>query len=52
MWWTGGCSACRKLAPSQMNEDRRLLGASNRVAGVAVQGRSMVEETGGNEGRR
>ena len=44
VWWTGGCSTCRKLEPSQMNVDRRLLGASNRVAGVAVLGRSRMEK--------
>ena len=38
VWWTGGCSACRKLEPSQMNVDRRLLGASSKIAGVALQG--------------
>ena len=49
VWWTGGCSAFRKLEPSQMNVDRRLLGASNRVAGVAVQWRSRMEEAGGDD---
>ena len=36
--WTGGHSACRKLGLPQMKIGRRLLGESNRVAGVAVQG--------------
>ena len=35
VWWTGGHSACRKLL---YRIGRRLLGASNTVAGVAVQG--------------
>ena len=35
---TGGRSACRKLGLPQMKIGRRLLGESNRVAGVAVQG--------------
>ena len=38
VWWTGGQSACRKLELSQMKMGRRLLGASNTVAGVAMQG--------------
>ena len=38
MWWTGGRSALRKLESSQMKMGRRLLEASNTVAGVAVQG--------------
>ena len=33
-----------------MRVSRRLLGASNTVAGVAVQG-DLVEEVGGEEGR-
>ncbi len=37
VWWTGGHSACRKLESSQMKMGRRLLGASNIVAGVAVE---------------
>ena len=36
VWWTGG--SCRKLESSQTKMGRRLLGASNTVAGVAVQG--------------
>ena len=36
VWWTGGGSACRKLESSQMKMGRRLLGANNTVAGVAV----------------
>ena len=38
VWWSGGYSACRKLESSQMKMGRRLLGASNTVARVAVQG--------------
>ena len=38
VWWTGGCSACRKLELSQMKMGRKSLGASNTVAGGAVQG--------------
>ena len=38
VWWTGGHSACRKLESSQIKIGRRLLRASNIVAGVAVQG--------------
>ena len=38
VWWVGGRSACRKLESSQMKMGRRLLGASNTAAGVAVQG--------------
>ena len=34
--WSGGHSVCRKLESAQMG--RRLLGASNAVAGMAVQG--------------
>ena len=26
VWWTGGCSACRKLEASQMKMGRRLWG--------------------------
>ena len=37
VWWTGGSSACRKLESSQMKIGRRLLRASNTVAGMAVQ---------------
>ena len=37
LWWTGG-SACRKFELSRMKMGRRLLEASNTVAGVAVQG--------------
>ena len=51
VWWTGGCSACRKLKSAQMKTGRRLLGASNTVAGVAVQGNLGWEEAGGKEGR-
>ena len=36
---------------AQMIMGRRLLGASNTVAGVAVQGDPRVEEAGGKEGR-
>ena len=38
VWWTGGCNACRKLELSQMKMVRILLGASNTVAKVVVQG--------------
>ena len=38
VWWTGGQSACRKLESSHIKMGRKLLGASNTVAGVAVQG--------------
>ena len=38
VWWTGGCSACRKLESSQIKMGRRLLVANNTVVGVAVQG--------------
>ena len=38
MWGAGGHSACRKLESSQIKISRRLLGESNTVAGVAVQG--------------
>ena len=38
VWWSGGHSACRKLESAQMRVGRRLLGESNTVAGVAVQG--------------
>ena len=34
-----------------MRVGRRLLGASNIVVGVAVQGRFRVEEAGGEEGK-
>ena len=37
VWWTGGCNACRKLVLAQIRVGRRLLGESNRVAGVAMQ---------------
>ena len=37
VWWSGGCSACRKLESVQMRVGRRLLGTSNIIAGVAVQ---------------
>ena len=36
--WSGGRSAYRKLESGQMRVGRRLLGESNTVAGVAVQG--------------
>ena len=36
VWWSGGCSACRKLESAQRRVGRRLLGATNTVAGVAV----------------
>ena len=36
VWWIVGLSACRKLESSQMEMDRRLLGARN--TGMAVQG--------------
>ena len=45
VWWSGGRSVCRNLKSAQMGVDRRLLGASNTVAGVAV------EEAGGEERR-
>ena len=38
VWCTGGNGACWKLESSQMKMGRRLLGPSNTVAGVAVQG--------------
>ena len=38
VWWTGGRSTCRKLESSQMKMGRRLLGISNTVARMAVQG--------------
>ena len=38
VWWSGGHSTCRKLESAQMRVGRRLLGVSNTVAGVAVQG--------------
>ena len=38
VWWAGGCTACRKLESGQMGEGRILLGESNTVAGVAVEG--------------
>ena len=38
VWWLGEHSACRKLESAQMRVGRRLLGASNTVAGMAVQG--------------
>ena len=44
VWWSGGRSACRKLESAQMRVDRRLLWASNTVAGVAVQGWRKLEE--------
>ena len=31
VWWTGGCSACRKLESAQMRVGKRLLGACNAV---------------------
>ena len=37
-WWSGGHSTCRKLESAQMRVGKRLLGASNTLAGVAVQG--------------
>ena len=37
-WWSGGHSVCRKMESAQMRVGRRLLRASNIVAGVAVQG--------------
>ena len=36
--WYGECSTFRKLESAQMRVGRRLLGASNRVAEVAMQG--------------
>ena len=36
--WSGRRSVCRKLESAQMRVGRRLLGVSNTVAGVAVQG--------------
>ena len=38
VWWPGGPSACWKLESAQMRVGRRLLGESNIVTGVAVQG--------------
>ena len=38
VWWSGWCSACSKLESTQMRDGRILLGASNTVEGVAVQG--------------
>ena len=38
LWCTGGYGACRKLESAQMKMGKRLLKASNTVAGVAVQG--------------
>ena len=38
VWWSGGHSACRKLESAQMRVGRRLLGETNTVAEVAVQG--------------
>ena len=38
VWWTGERSACSKLELAQIKIGRRLLGESNTVAGVAVQG--------------
>ncbi len=38
VWLTRGHSACGKLESAQTKMGRRLLGASNTVAGVAVQG--------------
>ena len=38
MWWSRGRHAYRKLDSAQMRVGRRLLGESNRVAVVAVQG--------------
>ena len=38
MWSSGEHSACRKLESAEMRVGRRLLGASNTVARVAVQG--------------
>ena len=38
VWWSGEHSACRKLESAQMRVDRRLLGTSNTVAEVPVQG--------------
>ena len=47
VWWSGGHSARKKLESAQMRVGRRLLGASNTIAGVAVQGnlgwRKLVE---------
>ena len=43
----GGLTTCRNLEPAQMRVGRRLLGESNRVAEVAVQGDlgwGMLEE--------
>ena len=36
VWWSGGCSASRKLESAQMGVGRRLLGESNMVAGVVM----------------
>ncbi len=47
VWWSGGHSACRKLELAQIILTRRLLGASNTLAGVAVQG-----DLGGGSWRR
>ena len=49
VWSTGGRTACRKLESSHIKMGRRLLGAGNTVAGVAVPGRSNVEEVGEKE---
>ena len=38
VWWSGWHSAYRKLESAQIRVGRRLLGASNTLAGVAVQG--------------
>ena len=38
VWWSGGRGVCRKMESAQMRVGRRLLRASNIVAGVAVQG--------------
>ena len=38
VWWSGGRSVCKKLESAQMRVGKRFLGASNTVAGVAVQG--------------
>ena len=46
--WSGGRSVYRKMESAQMRVGRRLLGESNTVAGVVVQGdlewRKLEEE--------
>ena len=36
VWWSGGCSAYRKLESTLRRVGRRLVGSINTVAGVAV----------------